>query len=142
MAFKSQVIPTTIIMKINSLFWVILGGICLLRCEKNTDEQLEKDVTLMASLECEARQLKEERFTIANEFRFMEDSLAKHKIPLSASQSQHIDSVKNAYTLRTVELADKITKTMDSLFAVSYQTPEQRHAFDEATEKKLGEVCK
>lgn len=129
-------------MKINALFWVIIGGIGLLRCEKNTDGSLEKDAALMAALRCEARQLKEERFRAANDIRFLEDSLAKNKTALSAVQRREIDSIQNIYTLRTGQLADKITQTMDSLFAGRYQTPEQRQALDEATEKKLLEVCK
>ncbi len=114
----------------------------LLSCEKNNRGQFEKDVQLMANLECEARQLKEERFNAANDIRFMEDSLAKHHLPLSPAQSQHIDSVKTAYTLQTGQLAEKITKTLDSLLAVSYKTTEQRKAFDAAIETKLLEVCK
>lgn len=129
-------------MKFKLFYWVIIGCIGLLSCEKKADAPFEKDVQLMANLECEARQLKEERFNAANDIRFMEDSLAKHHLPLSPAQSQHIDSVKTVYTLRTGQLAEKITKTMDSLFAVSYKTTEQRQAFDVATEKKLQEVCK
>jgi hypothetical protein len=72
----------------------------------------------------------------------MEDSLMKHHIPLTASQRQQIDSVKTVLTMRTGKLADKITKTMDSLFVANYQTPEQRQTFDAATEKMLQEVCK
>ncbi len=128
-------------MKFNISVWTISLGILVLSCGKNEREQLEKDAQLMAVLECEARQLKEERFQAANDIRLMEDSLAKHHIVLTDVQSHQIDSVKNAYTLRTGQLADKITKTMDSLFAVSYQTVEQRQTFDEATEKKLREVC-
>jgi hypothetical protein len=129
-------------MKFKLFYWVIIGCIGLLSCEKKADAPFEKDVQLMANLECEARQLKEERFNAANDIRLMEDSLAKHHLPLLPAQSQHIDSVKTAYTLRTGQLAEKITKTMDSLFAVSYKTIEQRQAFDAATEKKLQEVCK
>lgn len=129
-------------MKFNLFCWVIIASLSLLSCDKNDRGQFEKDVQLMANLECEARHLKEERFNAANDIRFMEDSLAKHHLSLSPAQSQHIDSVKTAYTLRTGQLAEKITKTLDSLFAVNYKTIEQRQAFDAATELKLQEVCK
>jgi hypothetical protein len=129
-------------MKVNRIVWVIVGYLSVLGCQKNNQEQLDKDAKLMATLECEARQLKEERFKIANDIRFMEDSLMKHHIPLTASQRQQIDSVKTVLTMRTGKLADKITKTMDSLFVANYQTPEQRQTFDAATEKMLQEVCK
>jgi hypothetical protein len=129
-------------MKFNPITWVIIISLTFVSCDKNQEEQLQKDTQLMANLECEARHLKEERFKVANDFRFMEDSLAKHKIPLSDWQSRQMDSVKNVYTLRTGKLADKITKTMDSLFAASYKTAEQRQSFDVATEKVLQEICK
>jgi len=131
-------------MKVNSIVWTIMGSLTMLGCQKNDNdkEQLDKDAKLMAALECEARQLKEERFKIANDIRFMEDSLMKHHIPLTTSQIQEIDSIKTVLTIRTGKLADKITKTMDSLFIASYQTPEQRQTFDAATEKMLQEVCK
>lgn len=128
-------------MKVNIFIWAIVGSLTMLGCKKNNQEQLDKDAKLMATLECEARQLKEERFKIANEMRFMEDSLAKYKIALTAAQSQQMDSVKNVYTVRTGALADKITKTMDSLFSMTYHNPEERQQLDEATEIVLQKIC-
>lgn len=129
-------------MKVKYSICLMISALFLVRCGKDEKAELEKNAQLMAVLECEARQLKEERFNAANEIRLMEDSLAKHHMELTVSQNQHIDSVKNEYTLRTGQLANKITKTMDSLFAVSYQTPEERQMFDVAVEKRLQEVCK
>lgn len=129
-------------MKVKVFVWITMGCLSLLGCKKNQQKQLENDAKLMASLECEARHLKEERFKIANDIRLMEDSLAKNKIALTTRQSQEIDSIKKVYTLRTGQLADKITHTMDSLFAVNYRTPEQRQTFDLATEKMLQQICK
>lgn len=116
--------------------------ILMMSCQENAKQQLEKDAKLMATLECEARQLKEYRFKVANDIRFMEDSLMKTAKALTATQSKEIDSIRNELTLRTGGLADKITKTMDSLFTLQYKTTEQRHEFDVATEKILQEVCK
>lgn len=128
-------------MKIKVLIWASLGGLLVMSCQKMDQAQLEKDAQLMAKLECEARQLKEERFKVANDIRFMEDSLAKNKIGLSLQKAAEIDSVKEYYTLRTGELADKITKTMDSLFSTTYHSPEERQQLDEATEKVLQKIC-
>ncbi|HAO48391.1 MAG TPA: hypothetical protein DCR35_03265, partial [Runella sp.] len=58
---------------------VMLGSLLMLGCQKNNQAQLENDAQLMAQLECQARQLKEERFKVANDIRFMEDSLTKNK---------------------------------------------------------------
>lgn len=129
-------------MKVNIFVWIVIGGLTMLGCQKSDQEQLQKDAKQMATLECEARQLKEERFKIANDIRFMEDSLMKHHISLTASQSQQIDSIKTVLTMRTGQLADKITKAMDSLFTTTYQTPQQRQTFDVAKEKMLEEVCR
>ena len=120
---------------------VMLGSLLMLGCQKNNQAQLENDAQLMAQLECQARQLKEERFKAANDIRFMEDSLAKYKLRLSPQKSAEIDSVKESYTIRTGELADKITKTMDSLFATTYRSQEERQQLDEATEKVLQKIC-
>ncbi|MBU1820992.1 MAG: hypothetical protein KKG00_05705 [Bacteroidetes bacterium] len=111
-----------------------LGG-----CQENSIH--EEDVKLMARLQCEARQLKEERFDIANKMRFRGDSLMKLNISLTATQRQQEDSIKQALTLRTGEVAVRLMRTMDSLFDVHYQTVELRQQFDAAVEKKLGEVC-
>lgn len=120
---------------------VMLGSLLMLGCKKNNQAQLENDAQLMAQLECQARQLKEERFKVANDIRFMEDSLTKNKLRLSPEKIAEIDSVKESYTLRTGELADKITKTMDSLFATTYRSQEEREQLDEATEKVLQKIC-
>lgn len=95
----------------------------------------------MADLQCEARRLKEERFSIANTLRFRSDSLMKLNIPLTAAQKQEEDSIKTLYTARTGEVAVRLTRVMDSLFAVHYQTAEQRQEFDAAVEKKMQQVC-
>lgn len=120
---------------------VILSSLLVLGCKKDNQAQLENDAQLMAKLECQARQLKEERFKVANDIRFMEDSLTKNKLRLSPKKIAEIDSVKESYTIRTGELADKITKTMDSLFSTTYHTPEERQQLDEATEKVLQKIC-
>lgn len=120
---------------------VILSSLLVLGCKKDNQAQLENDAQLMAKLECQARQLKEERFKVANDIRFMEDSLTKNKLRLSPKKIAEIDSVKESYTIRTGELADKITKTMDSLFSTTYHSPEERQQLDEATEKVLQKIC-
>jgi hypothetical protein len=98
-------------------------------------------VELMARLQCEARQLKEERFRIANDLRFRGDSLMKLNISLTETQKQQEDSIKQALTLRTGEVAVRLMRTMDSLFEAHYQSVELRQQFDAAVEKKLGEMC-
>lgn len=101
----------------------------------------EHDIALMADLECQARQLKEERFRVANELRLRGDSLMKANSPLTREQKMEEDSLKETLTRQTGELATRLTYVMDSLFDVRYKTVEQREAFDQALAKKVKEVC-
>lgn len=128
-------------MNVTTLIGVLLVGFALVNCQQGQQAQLTADAQLMATLECEARHLKDERFKAANDIRFMEDSLAKQHLSLSAAQSAAIDSLKTTYTQRTEQLALKITKTMDSLFAASYHSPAEREQFDNAVEDVLKKTC-
>ncbi|MBN8825302.1 MULTISPECIES: hypothetical protein [unclassified Spirosoma] len=125
----------------NTALGFVLIGFAVGNCQKIQQSQLTRDAQLMATLECEARQLKNERFKAANDIRFMEDSLAKHSIRLTSAQSAQIDSVKANYTLRTGQLAEKITKTMDSLYTATYHQPDERQQLDDAVEKVLQTIC-
>jgi hypothetical protein len=118
---------------------IVLLSLWLGGCQEKSIH--EEDVELMARLQCEARQLKEERFRIANDLRFRGDSLMKLNISLTETQKQQEDSIKQALTLRTGEVAVRLMRTMDSLFEAHYQSVELRQQFDAAVEKKLGEMC-
>lgn len=110
-------------------------------CGCSNDEVRNEDIALMADLECRARQLKEERFRVANELRLRGDSLMKAHIIPTEAQKMEEDSLKESLTLRTGELATRLTFVMDSLFDAHYKTAEQREAFDRAMAKKVEEVC-
>lgn len=108
-------------------------------CTKNTVQ--DEDIKLMAGLECQARQLKEERFRVANELRLRGDSLMKANSALTERQRVEEDSIKEALTVQTGELATRLTFVMDSLFEKHYKTVEQRETFDKALAKKVSELC-
>ena len=124
--------------------WVVVFvvGSILIRCADKEDAVRDQDVALMADLECQARQLKEERFRAANELRLRGDSLMKANIQLTASQKREEDSLKQSLTQRTGELATRLTFVMDSLFEQQYKTVEQREAFDKALAQRVEESCK
>lgn len=121
----------------------LLAGIALasasLGCTEHTVQ--DQDIELMAGLECRARQLKEERFRVANELRLRGDSLMKANSTLTDRQRVEEDSIKEALTVQTGELAARLTFAMDSLFNKHYKTVEQREEFDKALAKKVGELC-
>ena len=108
-------------------------------CTKNPVQ--DEDIKLMAGLECQARQLKEERFRVANELRLRGDSLMKANSALTERQRVEEDSIKEALTVQTGELATRLTFVMDSLFEKHYKTVEQRETFDKALAKKVSELC-
>lgn len=101
----------------------------------------KQDIELMANLECQARQLKEVRFRVANEIRLRGDSLMKANSTLTEGQKLEEDSLRKTLTVQTGELATRLTLVMDSLFENRYKTVEQREIFDKALAKKVGEVC-
>jgi len=118
-------------------FLVASGLFC--GCQNNAVQ--DEDVALMADLQCQARQLKEQRFRVANEIRLRGDSLMKADVPLSDAQRAEEDSLKQTLTVQTGALATRLTFVMDSIFDAHYQTVEQREAFDQALAKKVAEVC-
>ncbi len=121
--------------------WLLIAlTISFLGCNENSVR--DEDVALMADLECQARQLKEQRFQVANELRLRGDSLMKANVALTEVQKAEEDSLKQILTVQTSELATRVTYVMDSLFDAHYKTIEQREAFDEAVAKKVEEVCK
>ncbi|MPR34308.1 hypothetical protein [Salmonirosea aquatica] len=125
--------------RVQRLLMALAFGFVFAGCDKSKVQ--EQDVALMADLECQARQLKEERFQAANEFRLRGDSLMKANRTLTEKQKIEEDSLKESLTRRTGELATRLTYVMDSLFDVRYKTVEQREAFDQALAKKVGEIC-
>ena len=122
-----------------ALLVVIALASTSLGCTKPAGQ--DQDIALMAGLECQARQLKEERFRVANELRLRGDSLMKANSTLTDRQRVEEDSIKEALTVQTGELAARLTFVMDSLFEKHYKTVEQREEFDKALAKKVGELC-
>lgn len=117
----------------------IVLALGFLGCTNNSVR--DEDVAILANLECQARQLKEQRFQVANEIRLRGDSLMKANIPLTEAQKMEEDSLKQTLTVQTGELATRLTFVMDSLFEAHYKTIEQREAFDKALAKKVEEIC-
>ena len=122
-----------------ALLVVIALASTSLGCTKPAGQ--DQDIELMAGLECRARQLKEERFRVANELRLRGDSLMKANTTLTDRQRMEEDSIKEALTVQTGELAARLTFVMDSLFEKHYKTVEQREEFDKVLAKKVGELC-
>ncbi|GAB2800442.1 hypothetical protein GCM10027275_53080 [Rhabdobacter roseus] len=127
-----------LILKLTPVLWLMA-----LACQSASEQStLDTDARLLAYLQCEARQLKEQRFRVANDLRFREDSLLRLHLALTELEKKQADSVKQVLTAQTEQLAAKITQTMDSLFAAHYQSLERRRELDVATERLVQEVCR
>ncbi len=126
-------------LRVKKITILIALAVSILGCTENPVRN--EDVALLADLECKARQLKEQRFQVANDLRLRGDSLMKANIPLTESQRAEEDSLKQTLTVQTGELATRLTFVMDSLFEAHYKTMEQREAFDKALAKKVAEIC-
>lgn len=124
--------------RVRLLALLVASGL-LCGCQNNAVQ--DEDVALLADLDCRARQLKEQRFRIADELRLRSDSLMKANIPLTEAQQAEEDSLHKTLTVQTGALATRLTFVLDSLFEAHYQTIEQREAFDQALAKKVAEVC-
>lgn len=118
---------------------VILTFLVNFGCQNEAAQ--DGDVALMANLECQARQLKEQRFRVANQLRLRDDSLMTAKVSRTVAQIAEADSLKETLTRQTSALATRLTTALDSLFETQYKTKESREAFDRAMAQKVREIC-
>ena len=95
---------------------------------------------LMADLECKAITLREQRFTLANQIRFTQDTLLK---PVSTQDSSrleqklfYLNSQKELLTNHSLLLADTIHNQLDSLRKFFFKKESDRTNFDQ----KLNEL--
>lgn len=96
----------------------------------------------MANLECRAVAMREQRFALANQMRFAQDTLAVTK---SSSDSQRLANEiliftheKNSLLQRSLQLADSIHLQLDSLRKFVFTDINEKKQFDE----KLSEALK
>lgn len=115
-------------------------------CGTKTNElQLLVNSQLLAGLYCEAKFLRIQRFELADQIRFAEDSLSKIR-----SDDQHttlilrLDSLQNLIeplAKQTKALADSIHATQQGFYQKFYNTKEKRTVLDQAFQKRIQENC-
>lgn len=112
-----------------------------------TEEQIQKDGRTLAELQCAAKKLKDERFKLADDIRFLEDSiqLVRKDRAKMARYRFRLDSLKNTTEdmwRRTKIMADSVNHTLERLHKETYLDLEIRKQLDAAQEKAFGEICR
>ncbi len=120
---------------------VVVLAILFFSCQQSA-KHAKSSVMRMADLECRAISLREQRFALANEIRFAQDTLlhfSTTKDTATLSDSLQIFLQKKEILLQaSLQLADTIHKQLDSLRKFSFKNVDDKHAFD----KKLSEELK
>lgn len=117
----------------------LLGGLVVLAlaaCEYEPRSKMSADpVQLMADLHCEAVSLRKARFELADEMRFMEDTLINPSITDSTKEVlegklAHLEPYKDSIVTRSLNLAKIIKFKLDSLMELEFTQQIQRDEFD------------
>lgn len=110
--------------------------------DKIDDKTLALDAERIATLQCEARHLRNERFDTANNIRLREEDMLQKGVKMTPDLLHQNDSIAKDLTQRTSNLASKITHTLDSFWKNKYKTREQRQELDKAVEKIVAVKCR
>ena len=123
----------------NSLFFAALSF--FISC--GPSKILDKKANEIAGLECRAISLREQRFALANQFRFTQDSLLHLT---SSADSAHLiqeisvyTSEKNKLLQQSLQLADTIHLALDSLRKYVFTSPDDKKLFDQKLKNALKE---
>ncbi len=107
----------------------------------NQSSKLDEKVNYIANLECRAVAMREQRFALANELRFAQDTLL---IAKSSSDSQRLTKNIQIFTKekgnllkQSLQLADSIHLQLDSLRKFVFTDKNDKKQFEEKLEKEL-----
>lgn len=121
-------------------------GIGFLSACGNKEEKkpLIDPVEWMADLHCEAVELRKARFELADEMRFIQDTimLAETSDSLKIKLQAKLDALepyKDSVVTRSLDLAKIIKFKLDSLIENELELGEERKAFDERLTARLKE---
>jgi hypothetical protein len=126
-----------------------LGLLCiipfLLSCNPNREEQrLDDDSSLLARLYCEAKTLRIQRFDLADQIRFTEESLLEGGGQGLPELSTRLDSLKKLVIPladQTKVLSDSIDGLQQKFYRQAYSSKMQRKRLDLAFQKWIELLC-
>jgi len=98
-------------------------------------------------MECRAITLREQRFALANEIRFTQDTLirANGNVDTARLQSKlgRLNMEKERMTQQSLQLADSIKQTLDSLMSHYLTQQQDKEQFNQLLNAKLKDMhCK
>ena len=120
--------------RIQPLFFtvsVVFG--CFLSC--NRQSKLDEKASYIAGLECRAISLRQQRFALANQLRFAQDSLQQLKVgddSTKLTKEIHVfTNEKDKLLQQSLQLADTIHLSLDSLRKFVFTGNDDKKVFDE-----------
>lgn len=124
----------------------ITGVLSSCNSHKITDETLKADGTYLATLQCEAKKLQEERFKLAQDIRELEDSVmysldSLAKPGFQAKLDQLVASKQDMH-VRTKAMADSITHVLNGFYEGTYKDTADRRLLDVALTSAYENTCK
>lgn len=99
---------------------------------------------MLAQLYCEAKLLRIQRFELADQIRFLEDSMALHRDeqhPVLSRQLDSLNTLIGPLSISTKVLADSIESTQKAWYTKKYQTPDQKKKLDQGFQKAITILC-
>lgn len=108
------------------------------------EDNLKQDGETLATLNCRAKKLQDERFKLADDIRFAEDSLLEGKgdTLLLKKRLAVLNGQIEGLHQRTRIVADSFTLVMGQLHQARYKEPASRKALDTAIQNALSVLCK
>ncbi len=117
----------------------------LLKCRTNLEIQnIDRESKYWAALYCEARELRDRRFELADLIRYAEDSLKKMQNDQANIYSARLDSLRalvQPVTAKSALLADSITSLQQKLYASTLHSQKARKNLDQAFHIAIQEIC-
>lgn len=108
-------------------------GFCF-SCGTHSKAVIENSVAQFADLECEAIQLRKQRFSLADEIRYTEDTLQRATNETATAQLRQklvlLNTQKLQLTNDSRAMAERIKEHIDSLMESVLKTGEEKEAFN------------
>ena len=125
---------------LNIVMPAIVAGI-FASCSEVKKHDMSKTVSDFATLECEAVKLREQRFELANNIRFTEDTLMhpvdKNDTARLSKKLAELKSGKETLLNQSRAMAERIKQQMDSLMHNELKTSEDRKQFNRQLDEEL-----
>lgn len=122
-----------------------LIGCFILTCRTNPGLQdFDRDIRHWAALYCEAKELRNRRFELADLILYAEDTFKKVPKEQANTFYARLDSLRSLVqpvTDKTALLADSIASLQQKLYAPTLHSQKARKNLDQAFQKAIQEIC-